>query len=88
MSDLNKHLRNSFKDRLAIINGQEYISLDVLQEAVSELALSDAVIGAIGIKYGSLDITDDEILNYIENQESVEIIYKDGLYSIKKNNII
>lgn len=85
MSELRKHLSESFKHKMAIINGEEYVSMDVFQESVSEIALADAVIGCIALKLGTMTITDKELTDFMtKNYDKVETTYKDGEYTIRR----
>lgn len=85
MSDLRKHLNENFKHRMAIINGEEYVSMDVFQEAIAELALADAALGCITLKLGAFKITDKELTEFMSKKcDSVETTYKDGEYILKR----
>lgn len=81
MDSYREYVKESFKNQLAIINGEEYVSLDVFLKATSELALSDAVIEALANRYGSFELTEDEILDCLTGEtDNVTITLSDGVY--------
>lgn len=85
MDDLREHLKGSYKDNIAIINGHEYVSIDVLTEAVYNLAISDAVIGALAMRYGNIEISSDDIIDFMaEYNDKVEVKFDGDKYIAKR----
>lgn len=85
MSDLGEHLKDRYKDKLAIINGQSFVSIDVLTEAVYNLAISDAVIGTLALRYGNIEVSSDDIINYMsEYNDKVEVKFDEDKYVARR----
>lgn len=85
MTELGKHLREEYKDNMAIINGKGYISIDVFESAMYHLALSDAVIGALTIKYGNIEVLENDIIDYMtEYNSNVEVRFDKGKYITRR----
>lgn len=87
MKELIGHLKNKYKEQLAIINDVEYIKLEVLERAVYELAFSDALVGAIVNKYGTIEISDEELVDFMDKSDTVDIITEKGKTIIKRNDM-
>lgn len=85
MTELGKHLREEYKDKMAIINGEGYVSIDVFESAMYHLALSDAVIGALTVKYGNIEISEDDIIDYMtEYTSNVEVRFDNRKYTTRR----
>lgn len=85
MDNFRKHLSEKFKNNMAIINGEEYVGMNVFLEAVAELATADAVLGCLALKLGTFEITDKELMEFMtKNYDKVETTYKDGKYILKR----
>ena len=85
MAELMEHLKDKFKDKLAIINGQDFVSIDVLTEAVYNLAMSDAVIGALVMRYGNIEISNDDIIDFMsEYNDRVEVKYGEDKFIARR----
>jgi calcineurin-like phosphoesterase len=84
-NDLKQHLKEKFKENLVIINGNEFVSIDVLTEAVYNLAISDAVIGALALRYGNIEVSNDDIINYMsEYSDRVEVKFEEDKYIARR----
>jgi calcineurin-like phosphoesterase len=84
-NDLKQHLKEKFKENFVIINGNEFVSIDVLTEAVYNLAISDAVIGALALRYGNIEVSNDDIINYMsEYSDRVEVKFEEDKYIARR----
>ena len=85
MGDLGEYLKEKYKDKLAIINGHEYVSIDVLTEAVYNLSISDSVIGTLALRYGNIEVSSDDIINYMsEYNDKVEVKFDKDKYVARR----
>lgn len=87
MSDLKDHIVKTFNKNIINLNGQEYVSVDILQSAISELAVMESLLGTLVLKLNQdVSILEEEAINYIcKYNELVDIEFKDGAYLIKIN---
>lgn len=78
-NNLENHLKEVYGDEIAIINGKEFVSLDIFKNSVYNLALSEAIIGVLVMKFGNFELTEEEVIEYMsEYAESVAVENKDG----------
>ena len=78
-------LREEFKDNLVIVNGKEYVDIDILKKSVVETCFLDAMLGCIVEKLGNLEITDKELDEFISKKfNSTETVYEDGKHIIRR----
>lgn len=87
MSDLREHIIKNFNKNIINLNGQEYVSVDVFQSAVSELAVIESLLGSLVLKLNeNVTISEEEAIEYMcKYNELVNIEFHDGLYIIKIN---
>lgn len=85
MNDLKECLVDKFDKNIININGREYISIDVFQSAVSEIAVLESLLGSIALRSkNDIKISENEAIEFIsEKHELVDISYTDGVYIIK-----
>ena len=88
MNNLREQIVKSFNDNIINVNGKEYVSIDVFQSAVSELALLESLVGSVALKLNKdIFVSDEEAIEYItEKHDMVDIDYKNGFYTIKIKN--
>ncbi len=85
MADLRQHLKQEYKEQIAVVNDKEYVSLDVLENALYNLAISDAVIGALAMKFGNIEVSDKDIIDYMtEYTDKVEVRFDKGNFSARR----
>lgn len=85
MKDLKEQLIKSFDENIINLNGKEYVSIDVFQSAVSEIAVLESLIGSIALRFKKdIFISEEETIDYIiDKHEKVYITYNNGIYVIK-----
>lgn len=88
MSNLKNHIVKSFDKDIIILNGKEYVSVDVFQMAVSELAVMESLLGTLVLKLNKdVSIDEEEAIDYMcKLNEKINIEFSDGSYIIKINN--
>ena len=85
MSELREHLKQEYKEHMAVVNDKEYVSIDVFEEALYNLAISDAVIGALAMKFGNIEVSDKDISDYMtEYTDKVEVRFDKGNFSARR----
>jgi hypothetical protein len=85
MNNLRQHLKQEYKDHIVVVNDHEYVSIDVLQEAVYNLAMSDAVIGALVVKFGNIEVSEEDIIDYMtEYTNNVEVKFDRNKFTAKR----
>ena len=85
MADLRQHLKQEYKENMAVINDKEYVSIDVFEDVLYNLALSDAVIGALVVKYGNIELSDNDIMDYMtEYTNNVEVKFDKKKFTAKR----
>lgn len=86
---LKKHITESFNNNIAIVNGVEYVNINVFQAAVSELAILDCMLGALVYKTGEdISISEEEIIDFMSQySDNVVSTFENGSYIIKKKHI-
>lgn len=81
---LKEHLTNTFKENVINLNGLEYVSIDVFQQAVSELATLDCMLGAMAYKSGEIRVKEEDVIDFMVNHsEKVINDFQDGYFIIK-----
>lgn len=85
MNNLKGEIVKNFRDNIINVNGKEYVSLDVFQTAVSEVAVLESLLGAIALKLKKdIFISENEAIEYMTTQHTnVNISYDEGIYVIK-----
>lgn len=85
MSDLKDEIVKNFNENIINVNGKEFVSIDVFQSAVSEIAVLESLLGTVALKLKKdIFISEDEAIEYITNKhEKVDISYNNGIYIIK-----
>jgi hypothetical protein len=85
MSQLRQHLKQEYKEHIVVVNDREFVSIDVLQEALYNLAISDAVIGALAMKFGNIEVSEQDIIDYMtEYTDKVEVKMDNGKFVAKR----
>lgn len=85
MAELREHLKTEYKKDMVVVNDIQYIPIDILENAVYNLALSDAVIGALAIKFGNIEVSEEDIIDYMtEYTDSVEVKFDNGKYVARR----
>lgn len=80
-----RHVSDTYKDHIAIINGKEYIDMSVFQNAITEYVTLDALIGYLINRLGKFEITEEEMVNYISGQNSqTDVFFDKGKYVLSK----
>lgn len=81
---LQEHICSTLKDNIAIINGEEYIKVDVFQNVVQEYIMLDAILGSILEDGASIKISNESLIEYISSNKDIDIKYEENHYLIKK----
>ena len=78
-NNLKEHLTNSFNENIVVVNGVEYINLNVFQSAISEIAILDSILATLVLKNNSeIVVYEEELINYMtQDKERVEVIFDD-----------
>lgn len=85
MAQLREHLKKEYKKSLAVVNDKEYVSMDVFEEALYNLAISDAVIGALAMKFGNIEVSSKDIEDYMtEYTDKVEVKFDKDKFTAKR----
>lgn len=83
--NLEKFLINKFKDKIVNINSKNYVSIDLLTESMYNIALNDAILGILALKLGTIEIKEDDIINYMnEYTNNIEVKFDNNKYVIKR----
>lgn len=85
MSNLKEQISKSFNKNIINVNGHEYVSVDVFQTAVSEVAVLESLLGALVLRMKKdVAISEKEAMDYMcKNNEMVNIEFENGDYKIK-----
>lgn len=88
MSNLKNHIIKSFDKDIIVLNGKEYVSVDVFQSAISELAVMESLLGSLVLRLNkNISIKEEDAIDYMcKSNEKVDIEFIDGTYLIKINN--
>lgn len=82
MAELREHLSREYNSDVVVINDKKYIPIELLENAVYNLALSDAVIGALAMKFGTIEVSEDDIIDYMtEYTNNVEVKFDNGKFT-------
>ena len=85
MSELREHLKQEYKEHMAVVNDKEYVSIDVFEEALYNLAISDAVIGALAMKFGNIEVSAKDIEDYMtEYTDKVEVKFDKDKFTARR----
>lgn len=83
--ELGQHLKREYKDHIVVVNDHEYVDIDVLKEAVYNLAISDAVIGALAMKFGNIEVSEKDIIDYMtEYTDRVEVKFDSEKFTARR----
>ena len=85
LPNLKDHIIKSFNKNIINVNGYEYVSLDVFQSAISELAVMESLLGTLVLKINEdVIILEEEAIDYMcKNNELIDIEFDDDKYIIK-----
>lgn len=85
LGNLKDNIIKSFNKNIINVNGYEYVSLDVFQSAISELAVMESLLGTLVLKINEdVVISEEEAIDYMcKNNELVDIEFDDDKYIIK-----
>lgn len=82
MAELREHLSREYNSDVVVINDKKYIPIELLENAVYNLALSDAVIGTLAMKFGTIEVSEDDIIDYMtEYTNNVEVKFDNGKFT-------
>ena len=82
MAELREHLNREYNEDIVVVNNKKYIPIELLENAVYNLALSDAVIGALAMKFGLIEVSEDDIIDYMtEYTNNVEVKFDNGKFT-------
>ena len=80
-----KHLEDEFKDEILTVNGEKYIPFEIFKDALYNVVLDEAVIGALAYKFGCIELKQDDIIKYMtEYTNNVEIDMKADKFIAKR----
>lgn len=89
MSNLKDHIVEKFNKTIINVNGHEYVSVNVFQSAVSEVAVLESLLGSLALRLNEdIVISEDEAIEYMcKNNENVDIKFDNKNYIIKVKSV-
>ena len=80
-----KRIEEEFNDVSLNINGEKFVPLELLVEALYNIALDEAVIGTLAYKFGNIELKQDDIIKYMnEYTNNVEINMREDKFIAKR----